>query len=199
MARMRDETKRAVILGTAKMLFSQKGFFGTSISDIVRESGLPVGTIYTYFESKEAIVRTIVEEGWADLYGRLQAALSQARSPEEAFQALLDRFVPEILGDLDLINILLAEAIDYTRIEEKLEKLVDLLYPLLKSIPRVEQALQGLSRRTLTSALAIYFLGILNAAKISRSRNIGLKLSDITGFLKLQLAGLMGVKVGGQP
>ncbi len=199
MARMRDETKRAVILGTAKMLFSQKGFFGTSISDIVRESGLPVGTIYTYFESKEAIVRTIVEEGWADLYGRLQAALSQARSPEEAFQALLDRFVPEVLGDLDLINILLAEAIDYTRIEEKLEKLVDLLYPLLKSIPRVEQALQGLSRRTLTSALAIYFLGILNAAKISRSRNIGLKLSDITGFLKLQLAGLMGVKVGGQP
>jgi AcrR family transcriptional regulator len=181
------------------MLFSQKGFFGTSISDIVRESGLPVGTIYTYFESKEAIVRTIVEEGWADLYGRLQAALSQARSPEEAFQALLDRFVPEVLGDLDLINILLAEAIDYTRIEEKLEKLVDLLYPLLKSIPRVEQALQGLSRRTLTSALAIYFLGILNAAKISRSRNIGLKLSDITGFLKLQLAGLMGVKVGGQP
>lgn len=199
MARMRDETKRAVILGTAKMLFSQKGFFGTSISDIVRESGLPVGTIYTYFESKEAIVRTIVEEGWADLYGRLQAALSEARSPEEAFQALLDRFVPEVLGDLDLINILLAEAIDYTRIEEKLEKLVDLLYPLLKSIPRVEQALQGLSRRTLTSALAIYFLGILNAAKISRSRNIGLKLSDITGFLKLQLAGLMGVKVGGQP
>jgi len=195
MARMRDETKRAVILGTAKMLFSQKGFFGTSISDIVRESGLPVGTIYTYFESKEAIVRSIVEEGWTDLYGRLQAALGEQSSPEEAFRALLDRFVPEILGDLDLINILLSEAIDYTRIEEKLEKLVDLLYPLLKSIPRVEQVLKGFSRRTLVAALAVYFLGILHAAKISRSRNIGLKISDIIGFLKLQLAGLMGVEL----
>ena len=124
MARMRDEAKRAVILGTAKMLFSQKGFFGTSVSDIVRESGLPVGTIYTYFKSKEEIVRQIVDEGWADLYGRLQAALGEKATPEEAFRALLDRFVPEILGDLDLINILLSEAIDYTRIEEKLEKLV---------------------------------------------------------------------------
>lgn len=180
---------------TAKMLFSQKGFYGTSISDIVRESGFPVGTIYTYFKSKEEIVRTIVEEGWADLYGRLQAALGQQRSPEEAFRSLLDRFIPEILADLDLINILLSEVIDYTRIEEKLEKLVDLLFPLMKSIPRLEQVLKGFNRRSLVAALTIYFLGILSAAKLTRSTNIGLRTADITAFLRQQLAGLMGVEV----
>ena len=63
MARMKDETKRQSILESSKMLFSQKGFFNTSISNIVRETGFPVGTIYTYFKSKDEIVRSIVEEG----------------------------------------------------------------------------------------------------------------------------------------
>ncbi len=71
MSRTRDENKRIAILQASKMLFAQKGFFNTSIADIVRETGMTVGVIYTYFTSKDAIVRSIVEEGWAELYARL--------------------------------------------------------------------------------------------------------------------------------
>jgi len=44
----------------------------------VKETGLPVGTIYTYFTSKEAIVQDIVEEGWTDFFGRVQQAVTSA-------------------------------------------------------------------------------------------------------------------------
>ncbi|HUZ18330.1 MAG TPA: TetR/AcrR family transcriptional regulator [Spirochaetia bacterium] len=75
---MKDESKRAAILECCKKLFSQRGFYNTSISDIVKETGLPVGTIYTYFTSKEAIVQDIVEEGWTDFFGRVQQAVTSA-------------------------------------------------------------------------------------------------------------------------
>jgi AcrR family transcriptional regulator len=35
-----------------------------SMNDIARKIGIPVGSIYTYFPSKQALIETIIEEGW---------------------------------------------------------------------------------------------------------------------------------------
>jgi AcrR family transcriptional regulator len=182
---MRDETKRQSIIQSSKMLFSQKGFFNTSISDIVKETGFPVGTIYTYFQSKDEIVRVIVEEGWADVYQRLEAALSTRDKAEDKLRLLIEAFLPELLQDLELISILLSEAIDYTHIEEKLEKLTDLISALIRPLVRDQSMLQRFPRRSMEAAVAVIFLGVMNAVKVARSSSIGLKVSDITGFLKV--------------
>ncbi len=193
MARMKDETKRQSILESSKMLFSQRGFFNTSISDIVRETGFPVGTIYTYFKSKDEIVKTIVEEGWQEWYEQLEQACAAEASPEAKIKILIDEFIPKLFEDLDLINILLSEAIDYTRIEAKLEKLTDLIFSLVKPIAARRQKLQDLSRSSMQAALIIFFLGILDAVRLARSSSIGLKESHITGFLKLLIENVFGV------
>ena len=78
MAREKDENKRIAVLQSSKLLFSSKGFVNTSIADIVRETGMSVGTIYTYFKSKDEIVRAIVEEGWSSLYSRIETAMAGA-------------------------------------------------------------------------------------------------------------------------
>ena len=195
MARMKDETKRQSILESSKMLFSQKGFFNTSISDIVRETGFPVGTIYTYFKSKDEIVRSITEEGWQQWYEQLEQACASESSPEHKIRILIDRFIPKLFEDLDLINILLSEAIHYTRIEAKLEKLTDLIFSLVKPIAARSQMLQDLSRGSLQAALIIFFLGILDAARLARSSSIGLKESHITGFMKMLIENVFGVKL----
>lgn len=41
-------------------LFGEKGFYKTGVADIVRESGLAVGTFYSHFESKESFLDTLV-------------------------------------------------------------------------------------------------------------------------------------------
>jgi AcrR family transcriptional regulator len=193
MARMKDETKRQSILQSSKMLFSQKGFFNTSISDIVRETGFPVGTIYTYFKSKDEIVKTIVEEKWQLWYKELEEACRVEASPEAKIRMLIDRFIPQLFEDLDLIDILLSEAIDYTRIEAKLEKLTDLIFSLVKPIAARRQVLLDLSRGSMQAALIIFFLGILDAARLARSSSIGLKESHITGFMKMLIENTFGV------
>ncbi|MBL8968279.1 MAG: helix-turn-helix transcriptional regulator, partial [Spirochaetaceae bacterium] len=64
MAREKDEAKRRAILAAAKRLFAERGFHGTSVADLARGTGLPVGSIYTYFENKEALMASVLEEGW---------------------------------------------------------------------------------------------------------------------------------------
>ena len=195
MARMKDETKRQSIIQSAKMLFSQKGFYNTSISDIVHETGFPVGTIYTYFKSKDGIVQTIVEEGWTEWYQRLALTVSSKISAEKKFQMVIDESLPELFRDIDLVNILLSEAIAYTHIEEKLEKLTDLILSLLKPMTSGNKTLENFPRSSMEAAVTIFFLGIINAVKIARSTSIGVKESDITSFMKTLIENSFGIKL----
>ncbi|HED14253.1 MAG TPA: TetR/AcrR family transcriptional regulator [Gammaproteobacteria bacterium] len=49
------------ILKTAIHLFTNRGYFSTSVSDIVRESGVSTGSIYHHFGDKEGIARALFE------------------------------------------------------------------------------------------------------------------------------------------
>ena len=193
MAREKDENKRIAVLQSSKLLFSSKGFVNTSIADIVRETGMSVGTIYTYFKSKDEIVRAIVEEGWRSLYSRVEAAMAGAENTQARLQLLVENFLPELLQDLPLINILLSEAIDYTRLEEKVETLTDLVFSLLKTDRPEAPGWPGVSRQMLRTGLIVVFLGVLNAVKIARRSSLGIRTEDIIGFVDVMARGALGV------
>ncbi len=193
MARAKDEKKRQTILLAAKALFSRQGFFNTSVTDITRETGLPVGSIYTYFKGKEEIVRAIVDEGWGDLRTRLVEAVSSAEKPEEKLQVIIDDFLPEVLNDLDLVNILLSEAITYTKIEEKVEELSGIMLTLLKAVAKDNKALVGFDKKMMDTALVVFFLGIMASVKVARASSIGLKVGDILKFIKYTIGSSLGV------
>ncbi|MCX7029208.1 MAG: TetR/AcrR family transcriptional regulator [Spirochaetes bacterium] len=185
MARNRDENKRKAILQTSKLLFAQKGFFGTAISDIVRETGMTVGTIYTYFSSKDEIVHAIVEEGWSELYSRLERDLGAAVSPEDKLRLLIERFIPEVVKDVDLISILLSEAVTYTRLEEKIERITDLVFSLTRSLAAGNRPLEAFTRQTLRTAIVVIFLGIMSTVRIARASSLGISNRDIVSVVKV--------------
>ena len=64
-------SKERAILDVAMRLFSQYGYKRTSVDDIALGAGIAKGTIYVYFESKEALFRalctTIVERMYAEV------------------------------------------------------------------------------------------------------------------------------------
>ena len=187
MPRNRDENKRRAILQSSKLLFAQKGFYGTAISDIVRETGMTVGTIYTYFASKDEIVRAIVDEGWNELYARLEKDLGGVASPEDKLRLLIERFLPEVVAEVDLISILLSEAVTYTRLEEKVERLTDLVFSLTRSLAAGSRPLEAFSRQSLRTALVVIFLGIMSTAKIARASSVGISNRDIVSFVKIMV------------
>lgn len=54
--------KREAILDAALDLFVERGFFGTAVPEIAEHAGVGAGTIYRYFESKEALVNAIYRQ-----------------------------------------------------------------------------------------------------------------------------------------
>lgn len=60
--RRRKDERPAEILAAALKLFSDKGFAATKLDDVSKEAGISKGTLYLYFESKEAIFKAVVTE-----------------------------------------------------------------------------------------------------------------------------------------
>lgn len=55
------DERKTEILDVAEALFAQKGFDGTTISDIIEKVGVARGTVYYYFKSKEDIMNALIE------------------------------------------------------------------------------------------------------------------------------------------
>jgi len=54
--------KREAIMAAALELFVDRGFYGTAVPEIADRAGVGAGTIYRYFESKEALVNVMYRE-----------------------------------------------------------------------------------------------------------------------------------------
>lgn len=63
--------RRADIIAAALRLFQSKGFQGTSMADIIRESGMSAGSIYSHFASKYDLVASASAATYARLEKRL--------------------------------------------------------------------------------------------------------------------------------
>lgn len=83
-----EQQIRDRILAAAGRVFSDKGFHSSTIADVVRESGLSVGAIYTYFSSKEELFRRscdlLSSRGLDELAERLATASSTRERMEIA-------------------------------------------------------------------------------------------------------------------
>ncbi|MCW8987637.1 MAG: TetR/AcrR family transcriptional regulator [Gammaproteobacteria bacterium] len=58
----RKEDRPAEILTAALKTFSVKGFAATKLVEVAKEAGVSKGTLYLYFESKEALFKEVVSE-----------------------------------------------------------------------------------------------------------------------------------------
>ena len=81
MARNRSPNKYHRIILAATKIFAQKGFFQARISDIAREAGVADGTVYIYFESKDAILIAIFEDQMKAVLENMVFQLSKEQDP----------------------------------------------------------------------------------------------------------------------
>src|SRR5678809_1569510 len=83
--------KREAIVDAALELFVERGFFGTAVPEIADRAGVGAGTIYRYFESKEALVNEIYREQKLQ-FGRIATVDFPATAPtRQQFRVLWTR------------------------------------------------------------------------------------------------------------
>ena len=82
----RKEARPAEIVAAALQLFSDRGFAATRLDDVATVAGVSKGTVYLYFESKEAMFKSLVRES----VGNALTAASAGVAPlEGSSRALL--------------------------------------------------------------------------------------------------------------
>ncbi len=83
MARRSHGDRRKTILRVAGRLFSQQGYYGTSIRDIAAAIRLHGGSLYAHITSKEELLWEIVDEAAQAFLSSLEPIVHSERSPLE--------------------------------------------------------------------------------------------------------------------
>jgi AcrR family transcriptional regulator len=108
--REKDERRR-YILSKAQSLFAQKGYLSTSMAEIAQASEFAVGSLYTFFNSKEEILATIFADHIEVLLAKNEHIRSDPRlNAREKIEASLDALVHIYVENQDFFRIYVAEA-----------------------------------------------------------------------------------------
>jgi AcrR family transcriptional regulator len=92
-ARTRKERDRLLreedFLNAAERLFSQRGYFETSIEDVAHAAEYATGTIYRYFASKKDLYQRLLLRKGRAYFEQTKAAVAQNPTPRKRVEALV--------------------------------------------------------------------------------------------------------------
>lgn len=82
------EQSRMKILMAALEVFAEKGYTSSSIEQIAKKAGMAKGSVYHYFDSKEAVLEAVIINGMAD-FEEIMKEVHSKPSPAEQLQVLI--------------------------------------------------------------------------------------------------------------
>src|SRR5262245_28680641 len=153
--------RRMQVLDKARVVFAQKGYHATSISDLIEAAGIARGTFYLYFDSKRAIFDELLEHFFALLTREVRPVdvSPGAHPPMEQLRAIVRHVLHVLVENRDLARLVLREAVgldaDFDR------KLQDFYGRILEVIRHaLERGYKvGLARRCNTAVTSFCILG----------------------------------------
>src|ERR1700742_4039483 len=94
----RQAERRDAILEAALEEFSASGFAATRLDDVARRAGVAKGTIYLYFQDKEALFEELVRSMLSPVVGALTAAPAIDLPARFVAEKIADLLVREVFG-----------------------------------------------------------------------------------------------------
>jgi AcrR family transcriptional regulator len=85
----RKDARPGELAAAALDLFIEKGFSATRLDDVAKRAGVSKGTLYLYFDSKEELFKTVIQEG---ILSRI--------AEYEVFMRAYEGSSPDLLRDL---------------------------------------------------------------------------------------------------
>ena len=109
----RKEARPAEIVAAALDVFVERGFAATKLEEVARRAGVTKGTVYLYFESKDALFKAVVRETIVPIFARGEQMVAEHQgSTADLFGELVRKWW-ELIGETSLSGIpklMMAEA-----------------------------------------------------------------------------------------
>jgi len=163
---IREERRRS-ILDAALRLFANKGYESTSISQLAKEVGISKGLVYTYFDSKEALLKSLVfdlnemeRDFWEDI---------QNEDPSRMLSNIFNGYFNTLINNKDKLRLISAltfqvEKFDFIQdlASQKMSAYLHLFEDLLNKIGFKNAKDEALLIGALLDGIAMQFLVIHN-------------------------------------
>ncbi|MHB8681043.1 MAG: TetR/AcrR family transcriptional regulator [Acidimicrobiales bacterium] len=107
------EARRGDILAAAKKVFARNGYHATTIAEIARTAELSYGSIYWYFDSKDALFHELMESEGQTLRHHVTDALTTTPAdgaPEAPFRAAVQATFEFFESDKALVKLLFRDS-----------------------------------------------------------------------------------------
>lgn len=162
------DDKRRIILDAAVRVFAERGFHGTTVPEVAEAAGVGTGTLYRYFEHKEALVNEV----YRDAKQRLRSALLDrapeldVTKPEAWFRELWRRLGAFARAEPDAFRFLeMQDHVAYLdAASRRLE--VSVLAPLWLAGKRLRDRSEGPPVDVLIALLWGAFVGVVKASRL---------------------------------
>lgn len=100
---------RALFMDAAEALFAANGFFLTTIEDIAKRAGFSKGSIYNYFESKEAIFIAILDEKFESFLSGARDIAKMEGNFEKILLKIVENHISFLMKNTDFFRLAAAE------------------------------------------------------------------------------------------
>jgi len=112
-AETRREREKAMhrreILEAAERVFAKKGFAATTIDEIAQEAEFSKGAMYGYFNSKEDLFLSLIQEKLDEIEGRFRKVVESSDDPETKIRDLVETHLTFFEEDRDFFQIIASE------------------------------------------------------------------------------------------
>ncbi len=169
MSRPKRDAITETILRTALDKFIEKGFFPTTIQEIADEASIAAGTIYNYFENKEALYEQAISFGWDQVIDTLKKTAVPGGTARQNIENLITISMKTIRHQhRSMLTMLGASVRRPGLIREKLEKIIDLVESMIAKDP-LQPPMNTQQRRMY---LQIMILGVIWTLDLEHERPI---------------------------
>lgn len=180
-ARRKARTNKQ-LLEVARQLFSEKGIYWAKVEDITERADLGKGTFYKYFDSKEAIIHALLEEGLGELQAKTEQAVRDTASDSKILSAVIRARVDFFIDYPDylllfhqvrgLMQLEVAAAKDLRDVYEvHLRGLAQLIRPAIGPGMAINARDAGIAIAAYTSGLLTYHVLVEGQEAVRRRRD----------------------------
>ena len=183
------ETK---LLNSALNLFSQRGYEGTSIREIIEGAGVTRPVLYYYFENKEDLFRRLFETKFSELLERIEAAVDSDGDSIARLKRVIAGAFELAEQNSDSVRLILQVLFSPPQQGPSLDRnrLIRQRFKLVESVIR-----DGLERKELSGgdsqSLTLVFLGVMDMHMMAKSNRSETRLSPeiADGLVQFFVAG----------
>src|SRR5690349_261386 len=86
----RNSDARPKILAAGRDLLARRGYSALGVAEICAAAGVPKGSFYYFFDSKQALAEAVIEDHWVEQRAQWAALLGSDKAPLERLRDLYD-------------------------------------------------------------------------------------------------------------